>query len=157
MSRRRYAAIDAIRGIALINMIAYHAAWDLVYLFHIDWPWYHSAGAQIWQQIICSTFMFLPASQQKTNQARCRCSPCRNIDNCCNACLFAGGQSSFRRADASRLLYADWCVDRSRLKAVSSACRYFCQYISVFADETHWRRIPGIFKSCTLASSGRLG
>lgn len=59
MSRRRYAAIDAIRGIALINMIAYHAAWDLVYLFHIDWPWYHSAGAQIWQQIICSTFIFL--------------------------------------------------------------------------------------------------
>lgn len=55
----RYAVLDCIRGIALINMILYHASWDLVYLFGFDWQWYHSNGAYIWQQGICCTFIFL--------------------------------------------------------------------------------------------------
>lgn len=55
----RYATLDCIRGIALIHMILYHAAWDLVYLFGFDWPWYHSTGAYIWQQCICHTFILL--------------------------------------------------------------------------------------------------
>ncbi len=55
----RYAVLDCIRGIALINMILYHAAWDLVYLFGFDWKWYYSEGAYLWQQGICCTFIFL--------------------------------------------------------------------------------------------------
>ncbi len=55
----RYSTLDCIRGFALIHMILYHAAWDLVYLFGFDWPWYHSTGAYIWQQCICCTFIFL--------------------------------------------------------------------------------------------------
>lgn len=59
MNGKRYAALDAIRGIALINMVAYHAIWDLVHLFHFNWQWYHSEGAYLWQQAICCTFIFL--------------------------------------------------------------------------------------------------
>ncbi|MCM1326174.1 MAG: DUF1624 domain-containing protein [Bacteroidales bacterium] len=55
----RYGVLDCIRGIALINMILYHAAWDLVYLFGFPWQWYHSDGAYLWQQGICCTFIFL--------------------------------------------------------------------------------------------------
>lgn len=33
MKSGRYFALDGIRGLALLNMIAYHAVWDLVYLF----------------------------------------------------------------------------------------------------------------------------
>ena len=40
-------------------MIAYHACWDLVYLFHADWDWYRGTGAYIWQQSICWTFILL--------------------------------------------------------------------------------------------------
>ena len=47
------------RGIALLNMIAYHAAWDLVYIYGTDWGWYRSEGAYVWQQGICWTFIFL--------------------------------------------------------------------------------------------------
>jgi len=59
MTAKRYSALDGIRGLALLNMIAYHAVWDLVYLFDFHLQWYQSEGAYIWQQCICWTFIFL--------------------------------------------------------------------------------------------------
>ena len=56
---RRFDTLDTIRGITLISMILYHASWDLVYLYGVDWPFYHSAGAYWWQQSICWTFILL--------------------------------------------------------------------------------------------------
>ena len=56
---RRFDSLDTIRGITLVSMIAYHACWDLVYLYGVDWPFYHSAGAYWWQQSICWTFILL--------------------------------------------------------------------------------------------------
>lgn len=56
---KRYEKLDGIRGIALLNMIAYHTAWDLVYIYQKDWGWYKSEGAYVWQQGICWTFIFL--------------------------------------------------------------------------------------------------
>lgn len=58
-NKKRYEKLDGIRGIALLNMIAYHAAWDLVYIYGVDWDWYRSEGAYVWQQGICWTFIFL--------------------------------------------------------------------------------------------------
>ena len=55
----RCALLDVIRGFTVINMVLFHAAWDLVYIFGINWPWYHGQGAYIWQQCICWTFIFL--------------------------------------------------------------------------------------------------
>lgn len=55
----RYHALDSIRGITLLSMMAYHAAWDLVYLFGMDWPWFRSDAAYVWQQSICWTFILL--------------------------------------------------------------------------------------------------
>ena len=56
---RRVAALDALRGLTLLSMIAYHTCWDLVYLFHMDWDWYRGSGAYLWQQSICWTFILL--------------------------------------------------------------------------------------------------
>ena len=59
-SRRiRRDGLDTIRGLALVHMIAYHACWDIVYLFGTDWKWYRSDGAYLWQQAICWTFILL--------------------------------------------------------------------------------------------------
>lgn len=55
----RCATLDFLRGLTVINMILFHACWDLVYLFGMDWSWYHSHGAYIWQQCICCTFILL--------------------------------------------------------------------------------------------------
>ena len=57
--QRRIAALDALRGLNLLSMIAYHTCWDLVYLFGMDWSWYRGTGAYIWQQSICWTFILL--------------------------------------------------------------------------------------------------
>ena len=56
---KRLHALDAIRGITLLSMIAYHAMWDLVYMFGVSAPWYRSEGAYLWQQSICWTFILL--------------------------------------------------------------------------------------------------
>ena len=59
MEKKRYAVLDGIRGLALVNMVVYHTIWDLVYIFGCDWGWYESFGAYIWQQCICWTFIGL--------------------------------------------------------------------------------------------------
>ena len=59
MPKPRYSLLDLIRGLALVSMMTYHASWDLVYLFGVDWPWYHSEGAFLWQQATCWTFILL--------------------------------------------------------------------------------------------------
>ncbi|MDO4295394.1 MAG: heparan-alpha-glucosaminide N-acetyltransferase domain-containing protein [bacterium] len=55
----RYHRLDHLRGVNVISMVAYHVTWDLVYLFGMDWKWYQSAGAYVWQQCICWTFILL--------------------------------------------------------------------------------------------------
>lgn len=59
MKKPRIYMLDNIRGFALINMMAYHALWDIVYLFGVNMPWYRGMGAFIWQQLICCTFIAL--------------------------------------------------------------------------------------------------
>ena len=58
MKQRQY-WIDNIRAIAMISMIIFHAVWDLVYLYGMDWAWYRSDMAFVWQQSICWTFILL--------------------------------------------------------------------------------------------------
>ena len=57
--KQRHFWIDNIRAIAMISMIAFHAVWDLVYLYGMDWNWYRSDMAFVWQQSICWTFILL--------------------------------------------------------------------------------------------------
>lgn len=56
---KRLHTLDGLRGFAVINMIFYHAIWDIVYIFGCDWAWYKGTGAHIWQQCICMTFITL--------------------------------------------------------------------------------------------------
>lgn len=57
--KQRFYWIDNIRAIAMISMIIYHAVWDLVWLYGMDWSWYRSNLAFLWQQSICWTFILL--------------------------------------------------------------------------------------------------
>ena len=57
--KRRYPLLDSIRGLTLISMIAYHAVWDMVYIFGVHMPWYQTRAAFLWQQSICWTFILL--------------------------------------------------------------------------------------------------
>ena len=55
----RLYGLDTLRGLTLVSMIAYHACWDLVWMFGMDWAWYRGQGAFFWQQSICWTFILL--------------------------------------------------------------------------------------------------
>lgn len=59
MVAKRYGILDFIRGLILISMIAYHAVWDMVYIFGEQWMWYKSDFAYLWQQSICWGFILL--------------------------------------------------------------------------------------------------
>lgn len=51
--------LDALRGYTLLNMIAYHGLWNLVYLYGVKVPWYRGPLGYAWQQSICWTFILL--------------------------------------------------------------------------------------------------
>ena len=55
----RLDGLDTLRGVTILSMVAYHACWDLVYIFGKDWAWYRSDAAYVWQQSICWTFILL--------------------------------------------------------------------------------------------------
>ena len=47
--RLRSGTPDTLRGLTLVSMIVYHACWDLVYLYRLDWDWHRSFWAYAWQ------------------------------------------------------------------------------------------------------------
>ena len=56
---KRYSLIDAIRGLAVIQMIAYHLCYDIFEVFAVSEGWYLTAGAKIWERFICCTFILI--------------------------------------------------------------------------------------------------
>ncbi|WP_298565950.1 heparan-alpha-glucosaminide N-acetyltransferase domain-containing protein [uncultured Phascolarctobacterium sp.] len=59
IKKTRYALLDSLRGLLLLEMIVYHYLWDLVYLFEQELPWFHDDLFYWWQQSICWRFIFL--------------------------------------------------------------------------------------------------
>ena len=57
--KTRLHLLDSLRGFMMVNMIAYHAMWDLVNLFGVRASWYAGTSKYIWQQCICWTFILL--------------------------------------------------------------------------------------------------
>jgi uncharacterized membrane protein len=57
--KQRLHFLDALRGFTLINMIAFHGLWNLVYLFGLKARWYVGTPGYLWQQWICWTFITL--------------------------------------------------------------------------------------------------
>ena len=55
----RYRLLDTLRGISVVSMILFHACWDLVNLYHFDWPWSQGTAGHVWQQSICWAFILI--------------------------------------------------------------------------------------------------
>ncbi|MCD8218910.1 MAG: DUF1624 domain-containing protein [Ruminococcus sp.] len=55
----RLELIDLFRGLTLLQMLAYHALWDLTHLFGVSIPWMGSMAAYVWQQVICWSFVLI--------------------------------------------------------------------------------------------------
>lgn len=59
MTGKRFYALDSLRGITLISMIAYHGMFDLVELYKVQVGWFWALPGYVWQQSICWTFILL--------------------------------------------------------------------------------------------------
>ena len=55
----RYFTLDALRGFALINMVAYHFCYDLRYLYGLPLRFMDERSGCCWQQMICWTFILV--------------------------------------------------------------------------------------------------
>lgn len=51
--------VDELRGLLILNVVAYHTLYDLVYLFGVDMPWFRTQWAYWWQQWMSGSLIFL--------------------------------------------------------------------------------------------------
>lgn len=59
MSAARCALLDTLRGAAVLQMCAYHAMYDWVFIFGRRADWFFSLGSYLWQQSIAWSFILL--------------------------------------------------------------------------------------------------
>ncbi len=59
MREKRYALIDALRGLALLNMLGMHLLYDVNVVFGRDPEWILRPGVFVWQQYICWSFILI--------------------------------------------------------------------------------------------------
>lgn len=55
----RYRLVDAVRGLAIVNMVAFHFLYDVFVVYGREPGWYGLAPVRIWQQAICWTFILV--------------------------------------------------------------------------------------------------
>ncbi len=55
----RYHFLDALRGVAIIIMLSYHTAWDMIYIFGVDSNLLRTQFASAWQIVGACTFIGL--------------------------------------------------------------------------------------------------
>lgn len=60
--RRRSGTLDSLRGLTLVSMMAYHACWDLVYLYGMPWDWYRSFWASPGSRASAAPLFSCPAT-----------------------------------------------------------------------------------------------
>jgi uncharacterized membrane protein len=55
----RIAAIDVLRGVAIVAMVIYHLSWDLLFYGWVDWAVEDGLGWRIFRTLIAGTFLAL--------------------------------------------------------------------------------------------------
>ena len=111
----RVPAIDALRGLALVAMIAYHFAFDLAYFRVTAWDFYRDPFWLHSRTLILSSFLLLAGVSlvlaQRTPQGRARFWPHVAAIAACALAVSSGATSCFRGASSGSA-----CCTRSRCR-----------------------------------------
>lgn len=59
MTRERYRLIDALRGLALVNMLVFHLLYDIFMVYGVDARWAMYPGVVAWERFICISFILI--------------------------------------------------------------------------------------------------
>lgn len=59
MKPRRVGFLDEVRGFILLLMVAYHAAYDIIYIFGLDIPIFHSRLLEFLQPFVAGMFVVI--------------------------------------------------------------------------------------------------
>lgn len=59
VQKERYLLIDSIRGVTIINMVAFHFLYDVAMFNGNSGQWHNKLPVFIWQQAICWTFILI--------------------------------------------------------------------------------------------------
>lgn len=57
--KTRYSLLDAVRAVAVINMVAYHLCYNIFCVFGVWADFYHALPVIIWERFICCTFIIV--------------------------------------------------------------------------------------------------
>ena len=55
----RYSLLDAIRAVAIVNMIVYHLCYNIFCVFGVWADFYRHPTAIVWEHLICGTFILI--------------------------------------------------------------------------------------------------
>ena len=55
----RFHGIDALRGLALVNMVLYHLLYDINTVYGLQAQWINTPFVRFWQQCICWSFILI--------------------------------------------------------------------------------------------------
>lgn len=58
-AKQRFHAIDALRGLAIINMIIFHFLYDIFIVYGQDPTWNNHSAVYLWQQTVCCIFIYI--------------------------------------------------------------------------------------------------
>lgn len=57
--KNRYDLLDGLRGISIVNMVAFHFLYDYYVICGRNTSWWSLTGVRIWQNYICMSFILL--------------------------------------------------------------------------------------------------
>ena len=57
--KQRFRLIDALRGVALLNMLVFHFLYDVYVIYGVDFYWPSYPGVVVWERFICMSFILI--------------------------------------------------------------------------------------------------
>lgn len=66
---RRVALLDELRGFFILLMVFYHGAYDVVAVFHVDFPFFYSPLMRFLQLLIAGDFVFISGAVSRYSKS----------------------------------------------------------------------------------------